>query len=660
MMRRIIGLFLFATCVAFVISLVCLILITTRKNEVVVISPTQPPPLPDEPIFMTLFSASDDLSIEDMHNGTVLLNLTSRNISLLSLNSSILSIVQMQNGSFAFSLNNTCSCPANVNETRIVTNNVTINQNVSLISLNSRVQINQLQNGSFTIDLVNGTCQTVVCGNSSGDTCSCVNQTNYITNNHTVYQNTTIQQNVSIIGGTGIYVEQLSNGTFQINNTDVWFNTSMPNDVFTMENSTVNNHETMQVDFKEQEQQTFFAGPTANSGAKKRSMQKPAFRTLEFSDLPALPANYIWLGNQTVALQVQANSGLTIVSNATFGTIGMLQYLQTATPSANTFLAGNGTGATYRTLQTSDLPNINHDQLQNYVALQHVDHSTVSITAGFGLLGGGTIASSRTLSLDLNALPKPNMTNATGLLPIALGGTNSPAALNNNRIMVSQAGAIVEAGALANGQLLVGSTGAAPVVSSITAGNAMQVTNGAGSITVAYNHKENVAATTAPAITDSTSNGYSIGSLWINTATNTPYICTDATTGAAVWRSMLLPYSDLVQADDTIACSTSSMILATGMTLTPPVGTYLVTFAVGGLTHATLDASISISIYMGGGIASATMLWWRGGLAAAVAGTATALAKVTVNGSQAIEGRWSSSTSTANMRGRSLAVIQTS
>ncbi|MCB0379532.1 MAG: hypothetical protein KDD33_13655, partial [Bdellovibrionales bacterium] len=41
--------------------------------------------------------------------------------------------------------------------------------------------------------------------------------------------------------------------------------------------------------------------------------------------------------------------------------------------------------------------NIDHDALSNFVANEHVDHSAVSVTAGNGLTGGGTIASTRTI-----------------------------------------------------------------------------------------------------------------------------------------------------------------------------------------------------------------------------------------------------------------------
>jgi hypothetical protein len=47
---------------------------------------------------------------------------------------------------------------------------------------------------------------------------------------------------------------------------------------------------------------------------------------------------------------------------------------------------------------------LDHDVLVNFVASEHVDHAAVSINAGSGLSGGGTIAASRTLDVDLNEL----------------------------------------------------------------------------------------------------------------------------------------------------------------------------------------------------------------------------------------------------------------
>jgi hypothetical protein len=42
---------------------------------------------------------------------------------------------------------------------------------------------------------------------------------------------------------------------------------------------------------------------------------------------------------------------------------------------------------------------VDHDSLQNFVANEHIDHSTVSISAGTGLTGGGDITTSRTISM---------------------------------------------------------------------------------------------------------------------------------------------------------------------------------------------------------------------------------------------------------------------
>lgn len=49
---------------------------------------------------------------------------------------------------------------------------------------------------------------------------------------------------------------------------------------------------------------------------------------------------------------------------------------------------------------------VDHDALTNFVANEHVDHSAVSINtaAGSGLSGGGTIASTRSLAVDINGL----------------------------------------------------------------------------------------------------------------------------------------------------------------------------------------------------------------------------------------------------------------
>lgn len=48
--------------------------------------------------------------------------------------------------------------------------------------------------------------------------------------------------------------------------------------------------------------------------------------------------------------------------------------------------------------------NVNHDLLLNHFTDEHIGHSTVNLTAGVGLAGGGNITASRTFDLDLNDL----------------------------------------------------------------------------------------------------------------------------------------------------------------------------------------------------------------------------------------------------------------
>ena len=59
-----------------------------------------------------------------------------------------------------------------------------------------------------------------------------------------------------------------------------------------------------------------------------------------------------------------------------------------------------------------DETNINHDNLSGFVANEHIDHSTVNLTAGAGLTGGGNITASRSFALDINGLttdPTPDV-----------------------------------------------------------------------------------------------------------------------------------------------------------------------------------------------------------------------------------------------------------
>jgi hypothetical protein len=88
---------------------------------------------------------------------------------------------------------------------------------------------------------------------------------------------------------------------------------------------------------------------------------------------------------------------------------------------------------------------ISHDSTTGYVSNQHIDHTTVSISPGSGLSGGGTIAATRTLTLDtgsvhfLDGVKKELNTDGviSGSLQItALGyATTGSNAFKNNQIV---------------------------------------------------------------------------------------------------------------------------------------------------------------------------------------------------------------------------------
>lgn len=107
------------------------------------------------------------------------------------------------------------------------------------------------------------------------------------------------------------------------------------------------------------------------------------------------------------------------------------------------------------------------------------------------LAGSGTVTSvAMSVPAFLSVSGSPITTTGTlavtlsgTAVPIANGGTNSIAALNNNRMMLSSGGAIVEGGALTNGQFFVGQTGGAPIAGTVRSANAnIVVTLAAGDI----------------------------------------------------------------------------------------------------------------------------------------------------------------------------------
>lgn len=71
----------------------------------------------------------------------------------------------------------------------------------------------------------------------------------------------------------------------------------------------------------------------------------------------------------------------------------------TDTDIAGTDLIAIHDGAQKKITFTNFVADIDHDALLNFVANEHIDHTSVDITAGNGLTGGGDISASRTLTV---------------------------------------------------------------------------------------------------------------------------------------------------------------------------------------------------------------------------------------------------------------------
>lgn len=160
------------------------------------------------------------------------------------------------------------------------------------------------------------------------------------------------------------------------------------------------------------------------SGDKFLIVSGGALEEADFDDLPSGSGD----PDQNLFLNVAGDSGTNAVADTTTDTLTIaggtglasvgdsgsdtvtvnldINSLVADTPVAADTLAFEDTGggddnkATITVLSTV----IDHDTTVNFVADEHVAHAGVTITAGIGLAGGGTIAATRTIDLDINSL----------------------------------------------------------------------------------------------------------------------------------------------------------------------------------------------------------------------------------------------------------------
>ena len=93
-------------------------------------------------------------------------------------------------------------------------------------------------------------------------------------------------------------------------------------------------------------------------------------------------------------------------------------------------IAGTGITVNANDIQTND-SEIVHDNLSGFVANEHIDHSGVTITAGTGLTGGGSIDGSRTI----NAVGGDGITANANDLAITAAQTTITSVLNTGLVL---------------------------------------------------------------------------------------------------------------------------------------------------------------------------------------------------------------------------------
>jgi hypothetical protein len=113
----------------------------------------------------------------------------------------------------------------------------------------------------------------------------------------------------------------------------------------------------------------------------------------------AANAYWVTIGNGTVTSVASGNgiTGGTITSTGTLVAVGGVGTV--VNTGGINVLVGNNQLIANATGVWVDQTKVDHNLLSNYVADQHVAHSGVTLTAGSGLTGGGTIAASRTFDV---------------------------------------------------------------------------------------------------------------------------------------------------------------------------------------------------------------------------------------------------------------------
>jgi hypothetical protein len=131
-------------------------------------------------------------------------------------------------------------------------------------------------------------------------------------------------------------------------------------------------------------------------------------RVKDTTGVSQLSGSLLWDATNDYWIAGQLGSEQRLVRETEFNTqVTRINNIETSTGSLNSFT--NSINTTIKSKLNSDgvisgSVQVNHNATTNYDANQHIDHTSVSVSAGSGLSGGGTIASTRTITLDTGSV----------------------------------------------------------------------------------------------------------------------------------------------------------------------------------------------------------------------------------------------------------------
>jgi hypothetical protein len=126
-------------------------------------------------------------------------------------------------------------------------------------------------------------------------------------------------------------------------------------------------------------------------------------RVKDTTGVSQLSGSLLWDATNDYWIAGQLGSEQRLVRETEFNNaVTRIGNVESSTGSLNSFTSSINT--TIKSKLNSDgvlsgSVQVNHNATTNYVANQHIDHTTVSITAGSGLTGGGDISSTRTINV---------------------------------------------------------------------------------------------------------------------------------------------------------------------------------------------------------------------------------------------------------------------